>query len=325
MTIHEISVNDGILSIPRFCCKPHSIPFREIKSIEKYSISKTNSTALIGRFNNSPIFIDKIGFSTADDFDEFVSFVERCASENRSVEFTQSPASIAGRSDAKSQCAIIIISLTWLVSYALVCTSGINEISESAIAHGALTKDTFKLDELYRIPSSFFLHLNPFHLGLNVLTFAIISRNIEIILGRARLLNILILSAVSGALLSCAFSSYSAVIGASGGILGLLGAYFVMIVRYPQRFPGSISVSRRSITLLLTLQLISDIIIPGIDALSHVGGLLFGVVYAYLITRFCTAVNCDSTSPVEIRVALGASFLYIAGLVYFFSLYFDLL
>jgi membrane associated rhomboid family serine protease len=324
-TAKIISVNGGTLSIPRFIRNPHRIHFHEIKSLEKYGNSKGNFAVLLGRFDKSSIHIDRPGFATADDFEEFVRFVEQCASANQSAEFAERAASIAARSGATNQSATILISLTWLAIYAVVATSGIREINDSAITHGALTKDSLKIDELYRIASSFFLHLSPIHLGLNILTFAVIGRNIEIILGRVRLINTLLLSAVSGAVLSWAFSSYSAVIGASGGIFGLLGAFLLVCIRHQRSFPGSVSTSGRSISVALVLQFIFDVTTPGVDVFSHLGGFLFGLVYARPILWSRTAANFDSASPAEFRVAVSTSTLYIGGLTYFFSLYFNLL
>lgn len=323
-TPQTISVDGGTLSIPRFFCKPHRIHYDEIKSVEKCSASKKNQVTLIGRFNKSSILLDISEFSSAEDFEDFVSFAAKCASENQSADYLKCTASIAARSNANSQSATVLISLTWLIMYTLVCTTGVSEIHQSAIAQGALTKDTLKPAELYRIASSFFVHLTPFHLGLNVLAFAFISRNIQIILGSVRLVNILILSAVSGALFSLAFSGYPAVLGASGGIFGLLGAYFVICVRYPRSFPGSVSTSSGYLALLLALQCAIDIAIPGIDVSSHLGGFLFGVVYAHLISRVRSAARFEVTSPAEFRVAVTASCLYIGGLLYFLSLYFNL-
>jgi membrane associated rhomboid family serine protease len=318
-----MAVNSGILTIPRVFRKPHRIPFHEIKSLEKFIVSNGDSFAVIGMFNKPPIFVAKNGFFKASDFDAFTDLVAQCALKNQSVEYSQCVASLAARSSIKSQSTITIIALTWLVSYALVCNSGLHEISVSALTHGALTKNSVKLDELYRIASSFFLHLGPLHLGLNVLTFAIVSRSIEIILGRVRLINILVLSAVSGALLSWAFSNSTSVVGASGGILGLIGAHFVLCVRYPRSLPGSVSTSRRSISIVLFLQLCADITIPGIDAFSHLGGLILGMGYACFIARNRSAVDFNSATAAEFRVAITSSCLYIAGLAYFLALYFD--
>lgn len=318
-----IYVTDGTLSIPRFVRNPHRIHLHEIKSVEKYSNSERNSAVLLGRFDKSPILIDRLGFATADEFDTFVRFVGECASANQSVEFADRAALIAARSGAKNQSTIILISLTWLAIYAL--TSGIKEINESAITHGALTKDALKIDELYRIASSFFLHSTPVHLGLNVLTFAIIGRNIEVIFGRIRLINILFLSAANGAVLSWACSSYSTVIGASGGILGLLGTYLLLCVRYQRSLPGSVSTSGRSILVALILQFLFDITTPGVDVISHLGGFLFGLVYACWILSSRSPINFGSASSAEFRVAVSASTLYVCGLAYFLFLYFLLL
>lgn len=320
-----IVVDGETLLIPRFIHNPHCIHFHEIKSVERYAYSKGISVILVGRFDKAPILIDEQGFKNRDDFEEFLRLVDRCASANQSSEFATRATSIAARRGIKSQSAIILIALMWAAIYAVVAASGIERINNSAIIYGGLTKDSLTLGGLYRIASSFFLHSTPIHLGLNVLMFAVIGRNIETIFGRIRLINMLFLSAVSGAVLSVVLSSYSPVIGASGGTFGLLGAYFLICIRHASKFPGSVSTSGRSIAVVLILQFIFDFATPGIDVFSHLGGFAFGIFYAVLILYSRTTDSFDLASPVEFGVALSASALYLGGLVYFFHCYFNIL
>lgn len=320
-----IMVNDDALVIPRFIRNPYRVCFREIKSVEIYSYSKGISVILLGRHDKAPILIDEQAFKTREDFLEFLRLLNRCASANQSVEFATRAASIATKRGVTKQSAIILITFMWVAIYFVGATSGIKEINESAILHGGLTKNSFQISELYRIASSFFLHLTPIHLGLNVIMFAVIGQNIENILGRTRLINILFLSAISGAVLSVPLSSYSAVIGASGGTFGLLGAYFLICIRHASKFPGSVATSGRSIAVVLFLQFIFDLSTSGVDVFSHLGGLACGISYSVLVLRRRTTDDFDSASPIEFGVAIIASSLFIGGLGYFFHQYFNIL
>lgn len=318
--LESVIVQDGILVIPRVLFKSYRVPVSKIKSIEKYATSKGVVALQIGRINNSSIFVERRNFASTGEFEEFLQFMDRwqCEIEARATKGTLRVESI--RRWGQGSGVIGVVASTLCVTYLISSSPGFEQLSNQALVVGGLVKES-TYGEIYRIASSFFLHLNPFHLGFNIFGIAILGQNIDIIFGRVRLLILMFASAMIGSLLSLAFSPFETVIGASGGILGLVGAYSIVCAKHQQQIPGSVSVSRRRILVMLTLQILFDLMTKGIDIFSHLGGFLFGVTYTYYILRRHTPADAADFSRVELFCATILVLGYAIGLVYYFSLY----
>jgi membrane associated rhomboid family serine protease len=317
----SIIMRDGILAIPRVFLDCHLVSVIQIKSIEKYAAASSEIIGvLIGRINSSSIFIERRNFASKAEFEGFLQFMDQLHYEINSRTTKGVLQAEPVRRWGQGSGAIAVLALTLLATYLISSRPGIEQLSNDAMLVGGLIKGSVGTG-IYRIASSFFLHSTPFHLGFNILALAIIGQNINVIFGRVRLINILFASAIMGSLLSLAFSPHETVIGASGGILGLVGAYSFVCVRHQQQIPGSVSVSRRRILIILVLQFFFDLITDGTDIFSHLGGLLFGLLYAYYTLRRHTPADAAAFSPVEFCVAIGLVLAYATGLIYYFSLY----
>jgi membrane associated rhomboid family serine protease len=313
----SIIVHDGVLSIPRVFLNPHSINLHEIKSVEKYG----TTAVLIGRLHNSSILVEQPHFESIDAFETFVQFLTPFSINNHCPEVAEEIKIVTARREANGTVLMSLLALSLLTTYAVSANSSIEQISNDAVLTGGLIKETMARGEVYRIASSFFLHFTPFHLGLNILSLAIVGQHLEALVGRVRLINILFASAITGSLLSLWFSPYETVIGASGGILGLFGAYFFICITSQKRLPGSVSVSVKIISLGLALQILSDLMNEGVDICSHIGGFIFGFLYARLILHRYMAVKATIFSFAELCAAIGLTVTYLIGLGYFFYQY----
>lgn len=94
----------------------------------------------------------------------------------------------------------------------------------------ALRQAPFAPATLTSLLSHALLHAGWLHLGGNLLMLFVFGDNIEDAFGHARFLVVCALSAISGALLQ-ALSGTPALVGASGGIAGLMGAYLLIFPR----------------------------------------------------------------------------------------------
>jgi len=134
----------------------------------------------------------------------------------------------------------------------------------------------------WRMLTSVFTHAPIiFHVLLNMYTLWIFGQLLEGLLGRGRFLTLYLLSGLAGSLgVLFLASPFQAVVGASGAIFGLMGAFLVI-----QRRLGGNS------TQLLVLVGINLVIgfVPGFGIAwqAHVGGLIGGVVIGliYVQTR----------------------------------------
>lgn len=149
--------------------------------------------------------------------------------------------------------------------------------------------------------TSMFIHGGWFHVLSNLWFLAIFGDNIEDWLGKFRYLIFYLLSGLFAALLQVCFTSNSIrpLVGASGAIAGVLGAYLIL-------YPQARVVSFVPLLLVFTIAEIPAVvylfmwfllqIVSGLFALdgvggkdiawwAHIGGFLFGMIAALVFTR----------------------------------------
>lgn len=131
-----------------------------------------------------------------------------------------------------------------------------------AVAHG----------QFERLLGSGFLHYGPMHLLVNMLALYLFGRDCEVFFGRWRFLAIYLLSLLGGAATVLALQPLALTAGASGAIYGLFGATLMVVLRL-RRNPTSLLV-------LLALNFMLSISLPGISLWGHLGGLIAGSAVA---------------------------------------------
>lgn len=130
--------------------------------------------------------------------------------------------------------------------------------------------------EPWRLLTSAFLHVDIWHVGMNMMTLFFIGSGVERALGHLRFLSIYFLSALVGSLAVVAWAwvepnAWTQVtVGASGAIYGLFGAAF--LVQRRSRMPTL------EILGLLGVNLAYSFLVPGISWQAHVGGLAGGLI-----------------------------------------------
>ena len=142
--------------------------------------------------------------------------------------------------------------------------------------------------------TSMFLHGGILHLGGNMLYLWIFGNNVEDAVGHSRFILFYLFSGVAAALVQCSVDPGSTVpmIGASGAVSGILGAYLLL---YPRAKVKTLIFIFLFITtvdipamVLLSLWFFVQIIFShgqGVAWFAHIGGFLFGLVTIKLFTR----------------------------------------
>ncbi|MET3565864.1 membrane associated rhomboid family serine protease [Leifsonia sp. 563] len=135
--------------------------------------------------------------------------------------------------------------------------------------------------EPWRMFTSVFAHANIIHIALNMYTLFIFGMALEPLLGRARYLALFLISGFAGSLgVLLLASPVQPVLGASGAIFGLFGAFFII----QRRLGGSAT----QMLVLLAINLGIGFL-PGFNIAwqAHVGGLIGGVLVGliYVETR----------------------------------------
>ena len=136
--------------------------------------------------------------------------------------------------------------------------------------------------EPWRMVTANFLHStgSVFHILLNMFSLYILGQNLERMFGRTRFLALTLISGFGGSVAVQLFSELnSAVIGASGAIFGMLGAYFSISRTLTGRVnPGLLAI--------LGLNLVAGFVIPNISWQAHIGGLVVGAAVAFCFLKW---------------------------------------
>ena len=147
--------------------------------------------------------------------------------------------------------------------------------------------------------TSLFLHGGWIHLALNLSFLGWVGRYVEWVIGRGRFILLYALSGIVGGLVQFAVTPESMVpvVGASGAISGVFGAYAVMFAqsRASGRRILGVAVSSEAITALwyaatwIVLQLLTAVAFnadgQGIAVWAHIGGFITGLIFAQPFNR----------------------------------------
>jgi membrane associated rhomboid family serine protease len=133
--------------------------------------------------------------------------------------------------------------------------------------------------EPWRMLTSVLVHSqNSFlHILFNMYSLFIFGRLLEHMLGRVRFLALYLMSGLGGSVAVLLIAPTISVVGASGAIFGLLGAFFVI-----QRGLGG---NNLQLVLVLGLNLVIGFVIPGIAWQAHIGGLIVGALVALVFMK----------------------------------------
>ena len=149
--------------------------------------------------------------------------------------------------------------------------------SGSPIVSALLYYPPYTSIEPWRMLTSLFVHGSILHILFNMYSLFILGPELERLVGRWRFLVLFLLSGLGGSVAVLLSSPASAVIGASGAIFGLFGAYFVIA-----RHLGGNS---RQLIIVIVINLVIGFIVPNIAWQAHVGGLLIGALVAFVLVR----------------------------------------
>ncbi|BAD40853.1 rhomboid family intramembrane serine protease [Symbiobacterium thermophilum] len=130
----------------------------------------------------------------------------------------------------------------------------------------------------WRLVSHLFLHGGAMHLAFNMWAFWQVGRYCELIYGSARMLFIYFVAGVIGGVASVAVRPGLVIsVGASGAILGLMGAliYFATTVRNRR-------VDWQGLLAPVAINLLFGFVYGRVDNYAHIGGLLGGLLAAFV-------------------------------------------
>jgi rhomboid protease GluP len=150
---------------------------------------------------------------------------------------------------------------------------------------GANVGPLVTMGEYWRLFTANFLHIGLAHIGFNLYALYIVGTEVEMFYGPRRFLVIYLLSGLSGAIASYAFT-YGLSAGASTAVFGLIGTLVAFFIRNRAVF-GEIGRTRLSnLIFVIAINLFIGVSTPAIDNWGHVGGFIGGVILGWLLCPF---------------------------------------
>ena len=137
-----------------------------------------------------------------------------------------------------------------------------------------------KAGQLCRLVTFMFLHVEVIHLLCNMYALYVVGPRVEDFFGKKKFLLIYFISGISASLLSVGLNENVSSVGASGAIFGLFGA----LLYFGYAYRGYVGTMVRSEILpVIIINLLISFMLPGIDVWGHIGGLIGGIIAAYMV------------------------------------------
>lgn len=179
---------------------------------------------------------------------------------------------------------------------------------------GGRSRELVNHGQLWRLLTCGFLHHDPLHLFLNATAMVGLGKRAEAVWGPARLLVLFLVAVLGGAILS-QLGGARLSIGASGGVFGVMGALVAFAWRRRARLsPVLRAALGRELLPWIGVNLAIGAVVPAIDNLGHVGGLLSGLAIAFVFGDRITDQGEESPARRTFWALLAWGLLFVVAL-----------
>ena len=177
----------------------------------------------------------------------------------------------------------------WYLTYTLILINvvayGLQQIIPNrwVINHGVMWWPYVQHGEYYRLISYGFLHQqnDPTHLLWNMINLFLYGVSLERMMGRWKFLLVYLGSIVFGAFGVYVLAPGTSVVGASGGLFGLMGSFMTLLIIMKQKDTA------RVFALITAANVIYSLLTPSnISHACHAGGFVGGVLLTLLFVPF---------------------------------------
>ncbi len=195
--------------------------------------------------------------------------------------YEQNPLKVVNKYTNFTFLLILICIAVFLAQQFLLAFGGNSYTTDFLLKLGALQSDRVLLyGEKYRLFTSLFIHANFVHLISNLLAIAVFGGRVERYMGSLHLLLIFLLGGLAGNIFTIMLSNVVSV-GASGGAFALIGALYVLTKRFDRAVDG---LNSHLFFMYITINVSLGFLIPNINNVAHIGGLVFGVLAGMVYT-----------------------------------------
>jgi rhomboid protease GluP len=176
---------------------------------------------------------------------------------------------------------LIIITIVFVFEW----LHGALQNEEALIAMGAIMPGMMQAGQYWRALAGMFLHANLLHWAANSWALFQLGSLYEVMFGSLRFAAIYFVTGIIASIASSMISTGPAV-GASGAILGILGAFFFSIKRSPvwrhEKWTKSLL---NQLLFWAGLNLVLGFEVKNIDNTAHIAGLLSGLLLGFIPHR----------------------------------------
>jgi membrane associated rhomboid family serine protease len=198
--------------------------------------------------------------------------------------------------------------------FAVFVAQLVTGIDFSAAAAGFDKQAFLHRHEYWRILTGATTHASLLHVGMNCYAFYSFGKIFETLANRAHLAIVFLLSAIGGGVLSLIFAPLVTSVGASGGIVGLIGYLLVYAFRRQQFISAEF---RKSLLINIGFILVFGLALYNvIDNFGHIGGLLTGALYGLIQIPSDPHIDPREAGPATEIAGIGALGLYIAACIF---------
>ena len=165
----------------------------------------------------------------------------------------------------------------------MVLVGGVQVILDNPIEVAGLVKPAVRNGEVWRLFTATLMHANFTHFWMNFVVLVHFSKIIEQTVQRALVPLVFLLTAPVGSVFSVLLYPNSTSVGASGGLMGLLG--FITVAAYFDRDKYPQKYFRQMIEAIVSIGLFGLFGFAFIDNAGHLGGLAGGLLLGWLFFR----------------------------------------
>lgn len=172
-----------------------------------------------------------------------------------------------------------------LVMFAVEVWQGGSTDFDTLLRLGGLATDRVLAGEWWRLVAATFLHFGPIHLAMNLAALGSLGPAAERQLGRLRFLAVYLLSGIGATAVCTLWSTLTGrplfVVGASGSVMGIVGASAAIMLRGWIRERAPAARDRGAVMAgYVIAQMVIDSMVPAFSFTSHLTGALVGFAVA---------------------------------------------
>lgn len=177
-------------------------------------------------------------------------------------------------------------------------------VNEAACRTGTTSRwvDGVSDGSFWQLFTAMFTHVEPWHIGFNMLALWVLGPQLEALLGRVRFIALYLLSGLVGSVTVYWLANPdSATVGASGAIFGLMGALVVVGLK----LGGNV----QSLLMWIGINVVLTFTLSNVSWQGHFGGLVGGAAIAAVLVHAPkdrrTAVQAAGLSVIGVLIVVG--------------------